>query len=98
MALKYSFSLDLYRKRFYIFCIYIVVFSKLTLNILFLVQIHKNPLFFRETTDTKLLPKPLPKDEWSQLYSGNTISLLPDELIFTIRIDGGQNDKEEDQM
>lgn len=70
---------------------------KLILNIVFWVQIHKNPTFFRETTDSKSFSKPLPKDEWSQLNSGNAISLLPDELSFTIRIDGGQNDKEEDK-
>ena len=68
-------------------------------NILFFfVQIHKNPTFLHETSDTKSFSKPLPKDEWSQLYSGNTISLLPDELIFTIRVEDGQNDNEEDRM
>ena len=48
------------------------------------LQTHTNPTFLLIGSESKY--KILEKDIWKELHDGDIISLLPDDLIFTIEI------------
>ncbi|XP_064403573.1 aprataxin and PNK-like factor isoform X3 [Halichondria panicea] len=43
---------------------------------------HKNPCFFKGPEETSY--KVLPKDNWKELVHGDSFSLLPDDLVFSV--------------
>ncbi len=46
------------------------------------MQKHKNPCFFKGPEETSY--KVLPKDNWKELVHGDSFSLLPDDLVFSV--------------
>ncbi len=46
------------------------------------MQKHKNPCFFKGPEEASY--KVLPKDIWKELVHGDSFSLLPDYLVFTV--------------
>lgn len=53
---------------------------------------HKNPCFYKPTGESKF--QALPKDEWRDLSHGDCFSLLPDDLVFSVKYETTETKKQ----